>query len=128
MNRVIDGLNVSWDGSDLEFSMTEAGLDELVHVFESNLSGIFRIGRAGSADNVSLLEVVRSDGKIMLRVTSDRASFSGGESAFGLLVDNMRILKKDWGLGRAGHIHFDPASDPLILEMESDAFVLSRSG
>lgn len=120
------GVQVTWDGSELDFSMTMGGLLELLGCFREVANGTYQLD-IPSAERTDLcaIEIRHGEGRLKVSLEGGRVLFTGGEKAMSLLADNMDGLLSSWAAGCDQHFHFDPSSDQLLLEPDSEAFILS---
>lgn len=127
--RSLSGTSATWDGHELDFSMSMSGLLDFQECIRAQAWGAYSLDVTHTEGlvSVSAIEIRREQGRLKLIVESNRVLIVGGDQAMSLLADNMAGLFGLWAAGGEQHFHFDPSSDQLLLEPDSEAFILSRS-
>jgi hypothetical protein len=103
--------------------MTLPGLQSLLDCVQTRAYGTYRLSD-GTA-SVTDLAFQSSSGRLKLEIAGQRATFVGSDEAFGLLAENMRGLLSSWSSGIDQHFHFDPAVDRVLMQADSEAFILA---
>lgn len=116
-------IRASWDGSELTVELSMAGLQDLIDCLKTQAFGTYQLSRDHGL--LHTLELVSSTGKLKLSITDACARLGGNSHATDLLVDNLEGLLASWASGDDLHYHFDPASDRLLMEQDSEAFIIS---
>ena len=117
----LNGIRATWDGCELDMSMSLSGLSELTDCFRKFAYGTYQFGAGSSPSSsaVTTMDVQPGEGKLRLALSQGRASFVGSKEAMSLLADNMAGLLSLWAAGGDQHFHFDPSSDQLLLKHDS---------
>lgn len=121
-------VNANWDGRELDIVASPRGLLEFVSLLRSGTLGHIKINKDSYLDgmsNMSHIDVVRGEGRLVLRVADSSAAISGDERALLLLAKNLENLRLMWAKGGEQHFHFDPESNAILQAPESDAFIVS---
>lgn len=125
--RNLNGVDATWDGYELDFTMSMDGLSELINCFREFTCGTYQLGLTSVEGDsaVIMMEVRCGEGRLRVSVEHREVLFVGNKESMSLLVDNMEVLLSMWATGGGQHYHFNPSSDLLLLEPDSEAFILS---
>ena len=130
MTKVLSALEAAanWDGRELEIATTPKGLAQLSEVLRHAPSDMRRFSTLPTSEEgrIRLIEVQSGSGLLSLRIDGDIAVFTGSVESFALLARNLENLSAQWQQGRIDHFHFDPSSDTLLLDPDSEAFIFGR--
>lgn len=128
--RKLNGIYATWDGGELDFSMSMGGLSELTHCFKDFAYGTYQLESTSAVrdSDVAMIDIRHGEERLRVSFEQDRVLFIGNTDAMSLLADNMAGLLSLWAAGGDQHFHFDPASDHLLLDPDSEAFILSPLG
>jgi len=125
--RRINEVDAIWDGRELDFAMSIDGLSELKSCFREFAYGTYHLAHSSivSDSAVTMMEIRHGEEKLRVSLEPGKVVFTGNKKAMLLLADNMETLLNLWAAGGKQHFHFDPSSNQLLLEPDSEAFILS---
>lgn len=128
--RKLNGVGATWDGCELDFAMSIGGLSEMTSCFREVACDTYQLAdeSVASDSTVTMMEVRQGEERLRVSLEHSRVLFVGSKEAMSLLADNMEGLLSLWAAGGEQHFHFDPSSDQLLLEPDSEAFIFSPLG
>lgn len=99
--RNLNGVDATWDGYELDFTMSMDGLSELINCFREFTCGTYQLGLTSVAGDsaVIMMEVRCGEGRLRVSVEHRKVLFVGNKEAMSLLVDNMEVLLSMWAAG-----------------------------
>lgn len=124
MNQLPE-VQLEWDGREFELQTSIRGLGAFIECLSQNSMAKYQLEVQG-AQFIPEIELCQSDGKLRLNLIDGRAALSASENAYKLLIDNLQGLLNLWVSGGMQHLHFEPASSSLLMEDDSEAFVVTR--